>query len=99
MVLLLFALFRAGFEPLSWDRDHGLSLRIEGRLVFLGGITTSNAAQNRSGWRRKGTEPWARRVFRPTVHGFLRPFAGAPIRRVAPPSAHSRSCNPCGPRA
>ncbi|HYZ73463.1 MAG TPA: hypothetical protein VE641_10325 [Chthoniobacterales bacterium] len=36
MVLLLFALFRAGFEPLSWRGDHGLSLGIKGRVGFLG---------------------------------------------------------------
>jgi hypothetical protein len=38
MVLLLFALFRAGFEPLSWRPDHGPSLGMEGRSVFLAGI-------------------------------------------------------------
>jgi hypothetical protein len=36
MVLLLFALFRAGFEPLSWRGDHEPSLRIECRFGFLG---------------------------------------------------------------
>jgi len=45
--LLLFALFRAGFEPLSWRRDHKPSLRMEGRSVFLGGIATHAAVQNR----------------------------------------------------
>jgi hypothetical protein len=25
-------------------------------------------------WRGKGTKPWTRRVFRPTVPGFLRRF-------------------------
>jgi hypothetical protein len=39
MVLLLFGLFRASFEPLSWRRDNEPSLRIEGRSFFLGGIT------------------------------------------------------------
>jgi hypothetical protein len=37
MVLLLFTLARAGFEPLSWRGNHGPSLRIEGRFDFLGG--------------------------------------------------------------
>jgi hypothetical protein len=45
MVLLLFALFRAGFEPLSWRRSSG----IEGRSIFLGGIATHAVAQNRRG--------------------------------------------------
>jgi hypothetical protein len=82
MVLLLFALFRAGFEPLSWDRDHGLSVRIEGRLVFLGGITTNAVAQNRRSWRGKGTEPWARRVFR-------LPFTGSyAFSPIVPPPCH-----------
>jgi hypothetical protein len=49
MVLLLFALFRAGFEPLWWRRDYGPSLRIEGRSLFVGDITTHAAAQNRRG--------------------------------------------------
>jgi hypothetical protein len=39
MVLLLFALFRAGFEPLSCRCDHGPSLRIEGRPVSLGAVS------------------------------------------------------------
>jgi len=34
--MLLFALFRAGFEPLSWRGDRGRSLRIEGRFGFIG---------------------------------------------------------------
>jgi hypothetical protein len=34
MMLLLFALFRAGFEPLWWRRDHEPSVRIECRSVF-----------------------------------------------------------------
>jgi hypothetical protein len=50
MVLLPFALCRAGFEPLSWRRDQGPSLKTKGRSVFLGGIKTSAAAQNRLGW-------------------------------------------------
>jgi hypothetical protein len=36
MVLLLFALSRAGFEPLSLRGDHGPSSRIEGRFGFIG---------------------------------------------------------------
>src|ERR1700757_4200729 len=79
MVLFLFALFRAGFEPLSWRSDHGPSLRIEGRSVFLGGITSHAAAQNRRGmaWQRNQTldapsfSPYRSRVpapFRPTRH-------------------------------
>jgi len=36
VVLLLLALLRAGFEPLWWRRNQGLSLRIDGRAVFLG---------------------------------------------------------------
>jgi hypothetical protein len=69
MVSFLFGMFRAGFEPLSWRRDHKSSLRIEGRSVFLGGITAGAAAQNRRGLARPGTELWARRVFRPTARG------------------------------
>jgi hypothetical protein len=69
MVLFLVGMFRAGFEQLSWRRDHKSSLRIEGRSVFLGGITTDAAAQNQRGLARQGTELWARRVFRPTSRG------------------------------
>jgi hypothetical protein len=36
MALLRFALFRAGFEPLSWRGDHGRLLRIGARFGFLG---------------------------------------------------------------
>ena len=54
MVLLLFALFRAGFEPLSWRGDHEPSLGIKGRFGFLGRITIHVTAQNRRGleWQR-----------------------------------------------
>jgi hypothetical protein len=45
MVLLLSALFRACFEPLSWRGDHGPSFRIEGRSVFLGGVTTRRGSK------------------------------------------------------
>jgi hypothetical protein len=47
--MLLFALFRAGFEPLSWRGDRGSSLRIEGRFGFIGRYQTHTAAQNRRG--------------------------------------------------
>ena len=72
---------RAGFEPLSWRGDHGPSLRIEARSVFLGGITTHSAAQNRRGTAQTATTPSARRVFRPTDCGFSPTKAASPRRR------------------
>jgi hypothetical protein len=80
VVLLVFAMSRAGFEPLFWCRDDGPSLRIHGHSVFVGGITTNAAAQNRRGWGAKGTEPRARRVFALLFPGsctvwFMRPYA------------------------
>ena len=93
MVLLRLALFRAGFEPLSWRRDHGPSLRIESRSVFLGGINITPQLKTGADRRGKGTEPWARRVFRPTVPGSLRRFAHTPICAV--PSSSSLNSSPC----
>ena len=69
MVLLRFALCRAGFEPLSW-LDYGPSFRIGGRSVFLGGITTHPTAHNPARIRLAKNDPWARRVFRPTVPSY-----------------------------
>jgi hypothetical protein len=81
MVLLLFALFRASFEPLSWRRDYGPSIRIEGRSIFLGGITTTThaAAQNRRGlaWQRNRT------LGAPSFSPY-RSRVPAPFRRFAP---------------
>jgi len=75
MVLLRLALFRAGFEPLSWRRDHGPSLRIESRSVFLGGITSRRSSKPARIGVAKEPSRGARRVFRPTVAGSLRRFA------------------------
>jgi hypothetical protein len=77
MVLLLFALVRAGFKPLSWRDDPGPSLRIDGSPFFLGGITTHAAAQNRRGlaWHRNralGAPSFSPYRFR--VHAPIRPF-------------------------
>jgi hypothetical protein len=79
MVLLLFAQVRAGFEPLSRRRNHGPSLRIEGRSVFLGDIKPTPRLKTGADWRGIGTEPRARRVFRPTIAGFARRVAESPL--------------------
>src|ERR1700757_3482157 len=103
MVLLLFALFRAGFEPLSCRGTHGPSLRIEGLPVFSwGGITIHAAAQNRRGLAAKRTQPLARRVFRPTVpgssaHSPRRRFAYARFPRGATASTNSPPSNTAAP--
>ena len=83
MVLLLFALFRAGFEPLSWRGDHGPLLRIESRFGFLG----------RYQIRCRGSKPARIGVAKEPNVGlaefFALPFPGScavsPYRRVAPP--------------
>src|ERR1700740_2607135 len=91
MVLLLFALFRAGLEPLLWERDHGLSLRIEGRFGFLGRYHNQRRSSKpaRLAWQRNRTlgapsfSPYRSRVptpFRPSPH---RRVTGAPIRPFA----------------
>ena len=82
MVLLLFALFRAGFEPLSWRSDHGPSLRIEGRSVFLGGVHKP----------RRGSKPARNGVAKEPNLGraefFALPFPGfcavSPTRHTSP---------------
>jgi hypothetical protein len=66
MVLLLFALFRAGFEPLSWRGDHEPSLGIKGRF----GSQSTSRLKTGADWNGKGTKSWARRVFRPTHRDF-----------------------------
>jgi hypothetical protein len=46
--MLLFALFRAGFEPLSWRGESRIFVKnLKVVSVLLGGITTHTAAQNR----------------------------------------------------
>ena len=105
MVLLLFAQFRAGFEPLSWRRDHGHSLRNEYRSFSRAASQPTPRLKTGADWRGIGTEPWARRVLRPTVSGFsrrvalspFRPFAESPSRRVAvsPPSLFRTSAAKC----
>ena len=52
MALFLFALFRAGFELLSWRGDHGLPLELKAVRFSSAVITTHATAQNRRGW------PW-----------------------------------------
>src|ERR1700756_2137555 len=96
MGLLLSALFRAGFEPLSWRRHRGPSLRF---LVVQFSWVVSQAraaAQNRRGLALLGNptlgapsfSPYRSRVPSPT-----RPHARAPIRPIATSShrgvAHS----------
>jgi hypothetical protein len=91
MVLLLFALFRAGFEPLSWRRDHGPSLRIEGRSVFLGGIRTHAAAQNRRGLACHRNRTLGAPSFSPYRSRVppIRPFASA--QELIPPAFKTAS--------
>jgi hypothetical protein len=80
MVLLLLGLFRAGFEPLSWRGDHGSFAKnwpfVNKLDVVRYSLSISQPTprlKTGADWRGKGTEPWARRVFRPTETSPYRP--------------------------
>jgi hypothetical protein len=85
MVLLLFALSRAGFEPLLWRGDQGPSARIEGRFGFIGRyhIPRRGSKPARIAWQQNLTlgapsfSPYRSRVPAPC------PFAASPFRPFA----------------
>jgi hypothetical protein len=77
MVLLLFVLFRAGFEPLSWRGDHGLSSGIEARFGFIGRYHIT----------RHGSKPARIGVAKEPNHGRAEFFALPPRRFTYSPAA------------
>ena len=90
MALLLFALFRAGFEPLSWRGDHGPSLELKAfRFSWAVSEPTPRLKTGADlAWQKNPTlrapsfSPYHSRVpspFRP-----LRRFAASPLRRGLP---------------